>query len=96
MPDNCVDGMLIAFLVAIRIGLKKTSSNIQARVQRSGSEEPGGVSPWVSYLVTLESIHRIGSETHVVRSRCACYRGREVGELWIRMRDRRLLMLRKR
>ena len=50
MPDKGFNCMLIAFLVAIRIGLKKTSSNIQARVQRSGSEEPGGVPPWVNYL----------------------------------------------
>ena len=53
MPDKCTDGMLIAFLVAFRIGLKKTSSNTQARVQRSGSEEPGGVPPWVNYLEDL-------------------------------------------
>ena len=50
MPDKGIDGMLIAFLVAIRIGLKKTSSNTQARVQRSGIRGTRGVSPWVNYL----------------------------------------------
>ena len=63
MPDKGNDGMLIAFLVAIRIGLKKTSSNIQARVQRSGSEEPGGGPPWVSYLEYLDKL-RGGLEEH--------------------------------
>ena len=63
MPDKGIDGMLIAFLVAIRIGLKKTSSNIQARVQRSGSEEPGGVSPWASYFEDLGKL-RGGLEEH--------------------------------
>ena len=53
MPDKCFVCMLITFLVTIRIGLKKTSSNIQGRLQRSGSEEPGGVPPWVNYLEDL-------------------------------------------
>ena len=53
MPDKCFNGMLITFLVTIRIGLKKTSSNTQSRLQRSGSEEPGRVPPWVNYLEDL-------------------------------------------
>ena len=45
MPDKCFDGMLIALLVAIKIGLKKTSSNTRADYSEAEARNQGGFPP---------------------------------------------------